>query len=282
MLGKDDNMELVISLTAIPPRFPYLGEVLGSLLAQTAPVKAVNLYLPRSYRRFPFDPAQLPAVPKGVEIRLCDQDYGPATKVLPAARDYRGQDVAILFCDDDKVYDPDWAARYLDAAVAHPGCCIVEEGTDLPGPSTDAMRASHQPRAQRLVKDIGYRLRRIASFGQWKPRKAVASGYVEILEGWGGVLVLPEFFDDIAFDICDTCWMVDDIWLSGQLARRGIAIWLTAEGQLRTRGNSDEVREAALRKQVINGMDRVALNQACIDHCRRSYGVWGGAEAIDR
>ena len=76
--------QLVISLTAIPPRFPYLRETLQSLLNQKARVSSVNLYLPRNYRRFAWDPSVLPEVPQGVNIRLVDQDYGPATKVLPA------------------------------------------------------------------------------------------------------------------------------------------------------------------------------------------------------
>ncbi|MFN4158269.1 MAG: glycosyltransferase family A protein [Gemmobacter sp.] len=267
----------VISLTAIPPRFPVLGEVLVSLLNQTTAIAAVELYLPRAYRRFPFDPVHLPAVPEGVIIRLCEHDFGPATKVLPAVRHYAGQDVNIIFCDDDKVYDPGWAGRLIAAAADHPGCCIVEEGSqfrDYAGPDWQSPR---QPRAQRIRKNLAYRLRRAATLGAWKPRKAVTSGYVDFLEGWGGVLVRPEFLDDPAvFDIPGNLWMVDDVWLSGHLERQGIPIWLTCDPAFRTRGNSDEVSRAALRNQVVEGAGRAALNRACIDHFRANYGIWGG------
>ena len=268
--------QLVLSLTAIPPRFPFLSQTLQSLLDQKADVAAVNLYLPRRYRRFEWDPSQLPAVPAGVNIRLVDEDLGPATKVLPAVREYRGQDVAILFGDDDKVYDRDWAQRFMDASRQHPGCCIVEEGGDVCDYSNHDFRGSRQPRSGRRPKDLGYRLKRLASLGLWKPRKNVGSGYVDMLEGWGGVLVRPEFFTDAAFDIPEILWMVDDIWLSGQLALNEVPIWLNAEDSRRTKGNSNEVKEASLRKLVHEGHGRTEANQACVDYFRNAYRIWGG------
>ena len=267
---------VVCSLTAIPPRFHLLDEVLHSLLDQTAAVEAVYLNLPRSYRRFNFDPTKLPKVPKGVTIRLVDTDYGPATKVLPTVQAYRGQDCAIFFCDDDKVYAPDTVQNFLDAAAAHPGCCIIEEGGDVADNSNHAFRGALTPRSIRRRKDIWYRLRRAASLGRWKPKKTQSSGYADILEGWGGVLVRPEFFTPAAFDIPDLLWMVDDIWLSGQLALNNVPIWLNADIPFRTRGNSDEVITASLRKTVVEGLGRKQLNQACIDYYRDTHGIWGG------
>lgn len=268
----------IISLTTIPPRFPHLCEVLDSLVSQSADIAAVELYLPRSYRRrFTFDPAQLPLVPDGVSVRLCDHDFGPATKVLAAVEAYRGQDVNILFCDDDKLYDSGWAGRLMRAANLHPGCCIVEEGSHCHEYAGGSWQSPRLPRAERLCKTPGYRLRRVLSLGTWKPRKTIAGGYVDFLEGWGGVLVRPEFLDDPAVrEIPGDLWMVDDVWLSGHLERKGIPIWLTRESAIRTRGNSNEVPQAALRNQNANGMDRIALNRACIDHFRRTYGIWGG------
>lgn len=266
--------QLILSLTAIPPRFEYLAETLNSLLEQTAEVASVNLYLPRRYRRFQWDPSQLPRVPEGVQIRLVDEDLGPATKALPAVSEYRGQDVSILFCDDDKVYDRDWAQRFVDCSVKQPNCCIVEEGGDVSDYSTHPFQGDRQPRSSRRPKDAAYRLRRLLSLGLWKPRKNVGSGYVDILEGWGGVLVRPEFFSEAAFDIPDILWMVDDIWLSGQLAVQGVPIWLNAEDERRTKGNSNEVKAAALRKLVHEGYGRTEANQACVDHFVRHHGVW--------
>jgi hypothetical protein len=268
--------QLIISLTSIPPRFPYLRETLASLLNQQADVAAVNIYIPRRYRRFEFSDTDVPSFLPGVNVRLCDTDYGPATKVLPAALEYRGQDVRILFCDDDKVYDPQWAQRFVDCSDRHPDCCIVEEGGDVYNYSDHNHSGTMQPRSSRRQKGIDYRLKRLLSLGTWKPRKNVGSGYVDMLEGWGGVLVRPGFFTDAAFDIPDILWMVDDIWLSGQLAVNQVPIWLNGEDKIRTKGNSNEVKEAALRKLVHEGYGRTEANQACVDYFRQTHGIWGG------
>ena len=124
--------DLVISLTTIPSRMNQIGPTLRGLLAQKADVAEIRLYIPRQYRRFDFDPAtDLPDLPDGVTLCITDEDFGPATKVLPAVRDFAGQDVEILFCDDDQPYRSDWAQRFLDARKNHPGACIVEKGYDL-------------------------------------------------------------------------------------------------------------------------------------------------------
>ena len=123
--------KLIISLTTIPPRFKYVQECLSSLLSQTEEVEAVNLYVSRNYKRFSYAHSDLPGLAKGVNLRLIDEDLGPATKVLPACRDYYGQDARILFCDDDKIYDCDWAQRFLDASKEHSDCAICERGGHL-------------------------------------------------------------------------------------------------------------------------------------------------------
>lgn len=272
--GKHGMSRLLITLTAIPPRFGVLHETLHSLLQQRAKVEAVQLYIPKTYRRFEYRVEDIPQLPHGVTLCWADQDYGPATKVLPAIKAYRGQDVNILFCDDDKVYDPDWAGRFLSAANAHPGCCIVEEGGDVRHYSTYDVTGARQPRSQRRPKDFVYRIRRLLSLGQWKPRKSMTSGYVDVLEGWGGVLVRPEFFSDAAFDIPDILWTVDDIWLSGQLTVNGVPIWLNADSKIRTQGNSNEITSASLRKYIHKGHDRVAANQRCVDYFRDNLNIW--------
>lgn len=92
----------------------------------------------------------------------------------------------------------------------------------------------------------------------------------------GAGQVRPEFFTDSAFDIPDILWTVDDIWLSGQLALNQVPVWLNAEDARRTKGNSNEVKEASLRKLVHEGHGRTEANQACVDYFRNTYRIWGG------
>jgi len=99
-------------------------------------------------------------------------------------------------------------------------------------------------------------------------------GYVDVFEGFGGVLVEPDFFDDAAFDIPPVFWAADDPWLSGCLARRDIPIW--AEILIKRRGvdatGYDDVD--ALTFAVIDGHGRRDAYRAVIGHFREHHGVW--------
>ncbi len=275
---------LVISLSSVPPRFGKIGATLRSLLAQRAAVDRVLLYVPKTYRRFPDWDGSLPQVPDGVEIRRVEQDYGPATKVLGAAREYRGRDVDILFCDDDQFYAPDWAQRFVDLKGLHPGAVIALLGLHAYDAAGGSRTRALQPRAVRRWRatDIGFQLRYLwqdlragsARRARVAPARRVfkRSGYVDIFEGRGGVLVRPEHFDDLAFDIPRVAWPVDDVWLSGMVARQGVPIWLLG-GILDPRDTEAEVL-GPLSKSVIDGADRAAANRAAIGYMRKTFGVW--------
>ena len=100
---------LVISLTAIPPRYGQLPRVLDALCAQGA--DRVVVVIPKTYRRF--DAAPLPALPHGVEVLRTAADIGPAGKLLAPAAAFPGAD--ILCCDDDWLYGRGWADSFRAA-----------------------------------------------------------------------------------------------------------------------------------------------------------------------
>ncbi|HIC65329.1 MAG: glycosyltransferase family A protein [Paracoccus sp. (in: a-proteobacteria)] len=269
---------LVISLTTIPPRLPRIRPTLLDLLNQSAPVDEIRLYLPRRHRRFPLAEAEIPDLPKGIRLILVDEDFGPATKVLPAARDLAGQDVELIFCDDDQAYDPDWAGWFLEARRQHPDACLVQKGYNLEDrpegtkyyPRHDP---AHQPRAQRFRRDLRYRLRRAASLGTWRKKPFVKSGYLDILEGYRGAMIRPDFLPAEAWDIPETLWMVDDPWLSGHLLRNGHPIWLIAEAPQPTRSHDARLLDG-LKHFVDNGCDRRQADTMAIEYFRRRYGLW--------
>src|SRR5690606_32801577 len=120
------------------------------------------------------------------------------------------------------------------------------------------------PRAQRRAKTLGYRMWRAATLTMHKPHPFIASGYVDILCGFGGVMVRPEFFDAEAFDIPEVLWSVDDPWLSGHLERRGVPIWLNHRHRMPRDGQSS--RRNALLHLVVDGHDRGAADHAAIRH----------------
>jgi len=272
---------LIVTLSSIPPRFSRIAPALNSLLAQTASIDGIYLYIPQSYRRFPDWDGTLPEVPQGVEIRRTETDLGPATKILPATRDFAGQDVDILFCDDDRAYARDWAAGFLRIKAAHPGCAIARRGLMADGLLGTRPTRQLQPRAlsRRENKDIKFRLKHLwwrltGKPGRPERRLFHRSGYIDMFEGCSGVLVRPDYFDDAAFDIPAIAWRVDDVWLSGMLAKAGIPIWL--EANMLTPQNTDAQTQAPLAAEVIGGAGRHQVNQAAAQYLQDTYGIWLG------
>lgn len=276
----------VISLSTIPPRFDALAEPLETLLAQQTRPEAVRLYIPRRYRRFPDYAGDLPRVPKGVEIVVVDEDMGPATKALFAARDLRGEDVDLLYCDDDRYYMPDWARRILAAREVRPNAVIASLGFDLNGLWREDADLSLQPRVRLRSKqaDLRYHLARGRQklawlarggvpYGLRAPRNRVkAAGFAHVAEGLGGVLIRPDWLSVAAWDIPPVMWAVDDVWLSGHLALAGHPVWVIANGtRFRTLAAH---KTAALNSAVIDAVDRRAANRHCAAYFRESFGIW--------
>lgn len=275
----------LITLSSIPPRFGLIGPTLEALVAQRG-VDGVELYLPQSYRRFPDWDGTLPALPAGVTLHRCDTDYGPATKVLCAARRYHGQDVRLLFCDDDRDYRPGWAAGLLAEADRHPDRAVALAGWDIAGLATREGFVSPRHRRRSRSWDMAYRMARLkqvmsgqikAKLAQKPPRRIIAQpGFADVFEGYGGVVVRPDFFDDIAFDIPAQAFHVDDVWLSGALARKGIGIWLVAD--LPEPKTTAADRAAALYRHREAEKGRTELDAAAITMMRARWGIWGGAD----
>lgn len=284
-------MRHIISLTTIPPRFASLGPLLQALRDQSSRPEAVELWLPRRYRRFPGYGGALPDLPEGITLRLTDEDLGPATKVLAAARARRGEAVEILFCDDDHIYGPRWAAGLLAARARHPEAAVAAAATTLAAMGRPWTAPGPLPRAKMAVPYTEQRLFRLrrgllalrhggrARIPLMAPFRTVdRAGYADFFEGYGGVALAPDMLDDAAFDIPPVLWSVDDVWLSGHLARRGIPIW-TEPGLHRARAQHGVSRTDPLYAAIIQGKGRRDANRACIDHFRQTYGIWGGSDA---
>ncbi|AZL58605.1 glycosyltransferase family 2 protein [Tabrizicola piscis] len=280
-------MRHVITLSTIPPRFSDIAPTLASLVRQQSRPEALELYIPKAYRRFPEWGGALPEVPEGVKILRVEQDLGPATKILPAARAYRGQDVELIFCDDDHYYAPDWSQRLLKVRKAHANAAVCVSATTVARMGRD-WKSDATPRAvvaPHRQEQLGFHLNRLvdtvlkrnvgATKFEARFRKLDKSGYADIAEGNAGVVIRPEFLDDKVFDIPAVLWAVDDVWLSGHLARRKIAIWADKRAN-RVQTIMQISRNEPLYRSVIEGADRATANLACVDYMRATYGIWGG------
>ncbi len=282
-------MRHIISLTTIPPRFGMIGPTLASLLAQKERPEEIRLYLPRHYRRFASYDGSLPNVPDGVTIVQVDDDLGPATKVLYAARSLRGQAVEVLFCDDDHHYGPDWSARLLRARQAQPDAAVTASGRSVESLGLKAHMTGRQPQvvlAPPLREQVGFQIRRLwADRPRRNPPEVVLrpayrivtrAGYCDLAEGFCGVAIRPDFLDDAAFVIPPVFWSVDDVWLSGMLARRGVPIWAIA-GRTSARLILKVNDVAPLYMSKFDGVGRTEANRTCAQYFQQTYGLWGGA-----
>lgn len=262
----------IISLTTIPSRFSSLGLTLECLLSQDA--DEVWLNIPISYRRFPDWDGTLPSVQSGVRIKRCKTDYGPATKVLPAAKELRGQDVQILFCDDDCIVPAGWAKRLFIEQAKRP--------TQVVANYVRPIYLDHsQPRQNTawqvpLKYDLPYRTSRLAYKLFRCPlayrRPFWIPGFGDILFGAAGAVIKPNFFNDIAFNIPDICWPVDDIWISAMLAVNKTRIYCPWLGII------PKQHEASISNALLDsnffGMDRQELNIKASLYCQKCFGIW--------
>ncbi|WP_294621616.1 hypothetical protein [uncultured Roseovarius sp.] len=233
-----------ISLTSIPPRFDRLGPVLQALSAQRPAPVAVYLCLPRSYRRFS-GVVHPPALPAGVNLLWSEHDLGPAGKALIASRYLAGKVDRLIYCDDDWAYGPGWAAALLQSAG-------------------DGVASTGQ----------GYSVRRL------KRQTRAAPGFTDIAQGFSGVCVDPAWLAAPDMTPPDAAWPVDDIWLSGQLARQGIALCEVARARAAMRPAFDDAH--ALQVAKVGGKDRHAANLACAEALTRRYGIWPEASSKAR
>jgi len=271
-------MRKIISLTSIPPRFAELGPTLASLVGQGA--DEVWLTIPQSYGRFADWDGRVPPVPEGVTITRCDHDYGPATKILPTcqALNDSGQDAQVLFCDDDAVFAPGWAQRLFDWQMRRPDQAVTGYVRPAHGYVPNPVAPLRGPQARQIPIrwDVPYRFQRLIAkltkgAGPWH-RPFVRAGYGEVFFGAGGVVVRPGFFDAVSMQVPPEVWAVDDIWLSAQMARKGVPIYCPRRHQLPKA--QDHAHTDALLDMQIEGQDRQDLNKCAAVYCRDRFGIW--------
>jgi hypothetical protein len=226
----------VVALTSIPPRLPYLGPTLASILGQRPAPDRVLLCLPRRYRRFP-GPVEAPALPDGVEVLWSDADLGPATKALAPARALAGTGAALVYCDDDWIYGPGWLAALTEGPET-----AVRAGAGFP---VEALRR----RPTRLP-----------------------GGETDVAMGFAGVSIRPDMLPPHAADIPPEAWAVDDVWLSGIFAAEGLPIRLRPAA--RAACTPRDLPGPELQRSRVGGLTRAEANFAAAAAVHRRFGIW--------
>lgn len=184
---------LIVSLTSYPARFDKLRMTLRSLIEQDVRPDYIMLWV---------DPAHQKSIPQEVwalchvGVHVClHKDVGPATKLLPALKQY--PDHFIITADDDLYYPPNWIRRLLEAY-------------EKDSPSIVSLRA-HLAKVGTDGALLPYR--------EWDRRtdKLQANEKTEFIfpTGVGGVLYFPGCFSSEVFDenaLAELTPKADDVW----------------------------------------------------------------------
>lgn len=240
---------VVVTLSTIPARAAALAPVLRSLLDQTEPADRIILNLPPTSRSsgtaYP-DPAGL-NLPRGVDV-LRGPDEGPATKFLDTLR--VEPQALIVVVDDDVIYPRDFLANLLRAHRDWPGHALALRGVRLVDgvafPELDHLMCSaiEMPQPVDLV------------FGTW--------GYL-----LPGGLPADEIADFSGYP--EALRWVDDVWISGHLARIGVPRKVVA-----TQSFPIETKASSMHA-LTDGKNRSGLNDATAIEAFKRYWRGGGA-----
>ena len=197
-LAKDGGP--VVTMTTIPSRLAAIAPTIRSLIDQDHPPVKIVLAIPDHSERenCGYDEAILAALPDCVSILRC-QDLGPATKLLPALKAFPNQVLVVV--DDDVIYPRDFLKTLWHAHEAHPETVLAYRGVNL----CDGVAFSD--------------LRHQFATSVLEPTP------IDIVFGTWGYLVPPDALDDHVHDFTgyptQARW-VDDVWISGHLAKRGV------------------------------------------------------------
>jgi hypothetical protein len=252
-------MKTVACLTTIPSRIGLLDTTLNSLILQEEAFDRIYICIPHWSVRFncSYEIPESLAKRTDITILRCT-DFGPATKILGLLEANLPEikpDTKIFFCDDDRVYPPTYSGQMMKALDEHPDSIICLATTPYwkfftnGDPSYDITSSRDHP---------------VGKYG-------VRSGWVDIFEGFGGVIVQPRFFEILrAIDIPVEFRVVDDIWLSGHVRSNGWTIWGVCLPSPST--HEGDAQDPLSRLNGDN--ERFLCNQRCIAYYQAKYSVW--------
>jgi hypothetical protein len=197
---------VVVSLTTLPDRIENLEPTIRSLLNQTRPPDEIVLTIPKNsvrQKRSYSIPNYLSQF-RTLRIVRCDTDWGPASKFIPVVQAELAagrSDTLIMVVDDDRIYPCDAVETYLHYHEQCPNAALCFRGGPMP-------------------KNFYWFLPKLFLGSRIREPKRVA-----VITGCGSYLIQPRFFDPALWNYSDapaSAFYMDDIWISGNLDRRGV------------------------------------------------------------
>ena len=204
----NSKAKVFVCFTTTPKRIDRCIYTIHSILSQSVRVDEIRIHIPNTY----IIPHWLKIIEKQVKefkIIICDKDWGPATKVIPALIDKTIPiDSRIIYIDDDMIYNKNMIKILIKYSNLYPSYAICNKGWNVD---------KYPENKYRLFFDYmkGCLLSSDISFT-----------YVDVIQGFSGVLVRPSFFDVDSLISYKNCppevFYVDDVYISGMLNDRNI------------------------------------------------------------
>ena len=204
--GRSDDTRVIVSLSTVPDRIKNLRPTIRSLLRQTRPPDEIVLAIPefsiREQRSYTV-PKYISRLPR-LRIVRCSQDWGPATKFIPAVQEELAagrENTLIMVVDDDRVYPRNSLESYLHYSTQLPDAALCFRGAPMP-------------------RSMDWRDAKMTYANELRQPQRVA-----VITGCGSYLIQPRFFDGALWDYSAAprgAFYMDDIWISGWLSQRGV------------------------------------------------------------
>lgn len=205
-------------MTVLPSRVKGLMPIINSLTDQSLLPEKIIINLPRSFVR----DNSIYTIPNWLEqhplvsVNHIEKDLGPASKLLPTIDLYKKEpEKLIIAVDDDQIYSREMVENYVAWSEKLPDAAMTLSGWTVPD-SFD-----HTDKEQ-LYGGIVRFYRRDNSVKE--------PVQVDCLQGAASFAVKPKFFDDNVFDFDAApkeAFFVDDIWISGNLSRNKVPVYVT-------------------------------------------------------
>src|SRR5437588_95094 len=221
-----DNNRVIASLTTLPDRIFNLEPTVHCLLNQTRPPDEIVLSIPefsvRQKRPYSI-PKYLSQFPT-LRIVPCKTDWGPATKFIPLVQEELAAgraDTLIMVVDDDRIYPRDALETYLHYHEQFPNAALCFRGGPMP-------------------RNFYWFLPKLFLGSRLRKAKRVA-----VITGCGSYLIQPRFFDSALWNYSDapaSAFYMDDIWISGNLDRRGVEKYVVPTSAMMRTARVDQLQ----------------------------------------
>ena len=225
-----EETKVFVSLTTLPSRMRQLELTIASIERQRFKPDGILLGLPTMSKRegTPY------AIPQELVDRvtvISTEDRGPGTKLYSALDAIHDPDTIIITVDDDVEYEEHVLEKLVAASLRHPHAAIGFCGWN----------------AEKLIRGGDYELM-YEENGNWPSNPAPAN----VLEGYRGIAYRRGFFDAdvLDYEFHEGAFFVDDVWISGYLALKGIPRLVTRYSDVTL--TQDEVWETIWKQ---NGLD---------------------------